>query len=318
MNGKRVNNKVIVYLGFALIILVFIFLFGYIRPYKINFKSHSIERVFDPIKILVVGDMMLDRNVRRIIDKKGFNYFFSGVKNLIGNADITVANLEGPFTTYQSVTIDPKNKDLVFTFDPALVAMLADFGFDVLGLANNHTLNFGTIGLEMTRKYIGASSMYYYGDPNNKSEIGTIIIKKGIKVGFVGFHEFSYINFDKVLEEISRLRPDVDVLIVTPHWGVEYDEKPTALQIKLAHQFIDLGVDAVIGTHSHIIGDIEEYKGKKIYYSLGNFAFDQYFSKDTMNGLGVIIDVKKENGKVELNYTDIPIQIDTKGVRIKN
>lgn len=280
-------------------------------PYdsKTNSKSAS-------IKVVMVGDMMLDRNVRNIIDDKGFEKFFEGVKELIQNADLAVGNLEGPFTTYPSITASLVNKALQFTFDPALAPALADLGFDILGLANNHTLNFGKEGLEMTRRYIGSSGMIYYGDPLNKDEISTIITKDGIVLGFVGFHEFNYVNYDKVFNEIARLRPLVDVLIVTPHWGEEYVKSPSLKMVKWAHQFIDSGADAIIGAHPHIVADTEIYNDKQIYYSLGNFAFDQYFSEETMNGLAVIMNIDKIGEKIDINYTNIPVKVDREGVRI--
>ncbi len=318
MNGKEVKNKWFVITWIVIIVFVCLITYGYLKPFNFNFKIPETINISQTsnIKILIVGDIMLDRNVRNIIDKKGFNYFFKGAKELVQNADIAIGNLEGSFTTNLSVTSDLINKDLQFTFDPSLASALSNLGFDVLGLANNHSFNYGTAGLEMTRRYIGGSGMFYYGDPFNIDEISTIITKNGIKVGIVGFHEFYYINFDKVLAEIARLRPEVDVLIVTPHWGIEYNKTPTDLQKKLARQFIDTGADAVIGAHSHVIGEIEEYKGKKIFYSLGNFAFDQYFSKATTEGLTVVMDVKKENSKIDLNYTLIPVKVDREGVRV--
>jgi poly-gamma-glutamate synthesis protein (capsule biosynthesis protein) len=141
-------------------------------------------------------------------------------------------------------------------------------------------------------------------------------VKNGIRIGIVGFHEFSYINFDKVLAEIEKLRSQVDFLIVTPHWGVEYQSKPTEKQRKWAREFIDSGADVVIGTHSHVMGEIEEYNGKKIYYSLGNFAFDQYFSKETMTGMGVQVELKKKGGQIETYYVQKTFEINGKGVRL--
>jgi poly-gamma-glutamate synthesis protein (capsule biosynthesis protein) len=174
-------------------------------------------------------------------------------------------------------------------------------------------MNFGSTGLEMTRRYIGSAGMQYYGDPNNATEISTVITKNGIRVGFVGFHEFTYYNFDKVFAEMARLRPEVDILIVSPHWGVEYQKEPTEKMIQWAHEFIDLGADTVIGAHPHVVGQTEEYKGKEIFYSLGNFAFDQYFSEETMNGLGVIIEVEKNKEKFDLKYKEVPIRVGREG-----
>ena len=158
--------------------------------------------------------------------------------------------------------------------------------------------------------------MLYYGDPNNANEIGTVIVKNGIRIGIVGFHEFSYMNFDKVFAEIEKLRPQVDFLVVTPHWGVEYQSLPTEKQRKWATEFIDSGADAVIGSHPHVIQNIEEYRGKKIYYSLGNFAFDQYFSKETMTGAGVQVVVRKKGDQIETHYVQETFEIDGNGVRL--
>lgn len=314
MSGAKINSKIVTLGVVALVILIGAIWYASSKPKE--FFSKPFEKTSESVKILIVGDMMLDRNVRNIIDKKGFISFFSGVKDVVRNADIAVANLEGPFTTFPSVTASLQNKALQFTFDPNLAPALADLGFDVLGLANNHTLNFGSAGLEMTRRYIGTAGMAYYGDPNNRGEISTVITKNGIKVGFVGFHEFTYFNFDKIFAEVARLRPEVDILIVSPHWGVEYQKEPTEKMVQWAHQFIDLGADTVIGAHSHIVGNTEEYQGKKIFYSLGNFAFDQYFSEATMSGLGVIIEVEKNKEKFDLKYKEIPIRVDREGVRV--
>lgn len=296
-------------MGIALIVI-----FCYISTFSTDWSFTSSASPFKPekdITILVVGDLMLDRNVRNKINTLGFDAFFAGVKTLISDADIAVANLEGPFTPFPSKTASLKNKELTFTFDPALAPQLAGLGFDILGLANNHTLNFGRQGLAMTREYIRNAGMWYYGEPDNRDELSVVIEKNGVKVGFVGFHEFSYINYDKVFAEIARLRPDVDILIVTPHWGPEYIKEPNEKMRKWAHDFIDSGADAVIGAHPHVVGTTEEYNGKMIFYSLGNFVFDQYFSEETMTGLAVrmTIDTKSKG----ITYDTINIRVDREG-----
>lgn len=320
MNGEINNQKnkrnLIIIFATLLIILITI---GFYIPNNFSFSQHGITLNNDAhLKVLVVGDIMLDRNVRNLINKNGFESFFSGVKDLIKNADIAVGNLEGAFTTNPSITADLKNKALQFTFDPSLAPALSDLGFDVLGLANNHSYNYGKQGLESTRRYIGGAGMLYYGDPFNKDEISTIIIKNGIKIGFVGFHEFNYTNFENVLFEIAKLKNEVDVVIVSPHWGIEYQKEPTTKMKEWAHQFIDNGADMVIGAHPHIVGNTEIYNDKKIYYSLGNFAFDQYFSEATMNGITVLIDIDRKDDKISFSFEDVPIRVDRGGVKVVN
>ncbi len=314
MNGEiKINN--LFYLSIILI-LIGVF-FNFYKPNQDYNYVRPDSNIVDEVNVLIFGDMMLDRNVRNIINKKGFDRFFAGVSEIVKGADIAVANLEGPFTDYPSITASLTNKALQFTFDPKLAYKLSEFGFDILGLANNHTLNFGSDGLGQTKKYIGNAGMIYYGDPLNKDEISTIVNKNGIKIAFIGFHEFNYINYNNVFNEIERLKNDVDIIIVTPHWGIEYEKVPTDKMREWARLFIDSGANIVVGAHPHVIGISEKYNNGTIYYSLGNFVFDQYFSEDTMNGLALKIKILKNNKKINYSIIEIPIRIDRDGVRVK-
>jgi poly-gamma-glutamate synthesis protein (capsule biosynthesis protein) len=319
MSGKRIINKPLLAL-FILVVIGSALWYAAQQSTELRFNSpFTFLRPDSPqVSILIVGDVMLDRNVSNKIKEIGFDEYFKGVKDLVGTPDIAVANLEGPFTTYPSKTTNLSNKELSFTFDPKLAPKLADLGFDILGLANNHTMNFGKEGFDQTKKYISDAGMISYGDPNNKDGISVITERNGITIGFIGFHEFTYINLDKITAEIDRLRPLVDFLVISPHWGIEYQKEATENMKKLAHFWIDRGADAVIGSHPHVIGDIEEYKGKKIFYSLGNFAFDQYFSKETSEGLAVNLVLEKDNDKIKDNYTLTRILIGRQGVTVSD
>lgn len=324
MRKNKKEAYLIILLGITAVLLIMLYAILAVegRTYFIPIFATSTPSVTrSHVSVLVVGDIMLDRNVRNLISRNGFDAVFAGVKDMISNADIAVGNLEGPITDNPSKTADLINKELTFTFDSSVAGELAGLGFDVFGLGNNHTLNFGQDGLTSTRERLHLVGIQTYGDPNNTDELSTIVARNGLKIGFVGYHEFSYEGLDRVLAEIDRIRPLVDVLIVTPHWGVEYQREPTTLMQTLAHEFIDHGADVVIGAHPHIVGDTEVYQGKNIYYSLGNFAFDQYFSEATMNGLAVIVDVNKvsdETGtRMTLTFTDIPVRSDRNGVYIQ-
>ncbi len=317
MSGENNSSKSIAVASILFLLVGIFFLLSRFSSDTSFFSPFSFIKPHAKLSVLVVGDIMLDRNVRNKIDRDGFEKFFAGVNDLVSDADLAVGNLEGPFTTYPSVTASLINKDLTFTFDPKLLPKLSNLGFDIFGLANNHTQNFGQEGIAMTRKYIRDAGMFYYGDPDNTVETSIITAKNSISIGFVGFHEFGYKNFDHILSEIDTLRPQTDILIVSPHWGVEYQKEPTEKMQNWAHQFIDHGADAVIGAHPHVIGNIEEYKGKKIFYSLGNFAFDQYFSEATMNGVAVQLEIEKgSEGKVSIDYNLIPIRSDKNGTMV--
>ena len=135
----------------------------------------------------------------------------------------------------------------------------------------------------------------------------------GITIGLVGFHELHGSGFDDVLTEVERLSPLTDALFVMPHWGIEYErEKPSAQQRQEAHALIDAGADVIIGAHPHVIQPIELYQDKPIFYSLGNFIFDQYFSQETMEGLAVGVTLIKEYTTTTAAFFLRPIEITQK------
>lgn len=234
--------------------------------------------------LLFLGDMMLDRSVRRWIEKSSAEKIFSNLPRLFSGQDLTVVNAEGSFTTFKP---DTNPHTFSFTFRPELLDTLKKLGFNYFGLANNHALNFGAAGLAQSKKFITAANLNYFGDPQNQTEFSTIAEIRGQKIALIGYQGLDATGYESTLAEIKKLRPRVDKIIVLPHWGTEYELKFTAPQQKLGHAFIDAGADLVIGTHPHVIEPLEIYHGKVIFYSLGNFVFDQNFSADTQQGLGV-------------------------------
>lgn len=232
------------------------------------------------MNMVIVGDIMLDRYVRTTIAKYGAAYPFAAMTKYL-RSDLTIGNLEGPFTTSRSVATVSR---LIFTFDPALARTLKANDFFALSLANNHTLNFGQSGLDNTRRVLRGANMVSFGDPKNRSGFTRVLTINGKKVGLVGYHGL-VAGFDTVLSDVRRLRPKVDTLIVIPHWGNEYQLGINAKTQIQAHQLIDAGADFVFGSHPHVVEPVEIYKKKFIAYSLGNFIFDQDFSTETTQGL---------------------------------
>ena len=264
------------------------------------------------IKILILGDMMFDRGVRSKINTSGFAEIFGPATTTFAEYDLVVANLEGPISTYKSKTILDNNKSISgfqFTFATGTAKALKDAGIDMVSLANNHTDNFGQSGLQQTRQLLNEAGVQHFGSPQNNFEISTstclvaqnsgtqdgVASAEDICVGFIGWHEFGTKNHQKILDEIVRLRPFVDYLVVFPHWGEEYKKTPHIEQVRLARVWTDAGADAVIGAHPHVIQQITrrttaDGRTVPIIYSLGNFIFDQYFSFDTTHGIAVEIE----------------------------
>ncbi len=249
----------------------------------------------DKITMHFFGDMMFDRGVRNLMEKHGNDYVFQNVERFMMGSDVVIGNLEGAITTNKSIAgnLSP----LLFTFDPSVAATMKKFGITDVSLANNHSRNFGQDGLDQTKHYLTKEGIRYFGDQINEENISYWTEVRGTKIGWVGFSAFGGKQND-VIDEIRRLRNEVDVLVVMPHWGAEYKLVHGRSQTRLAHTFIDSGADMVIGAHPHVIQPMEIYKGKPIFYSLGNFVFDQYFSKDVTVGLSV--GVEWEHNKMKL------------------
>jgi poly-gamma-glutamate synthesis protein (capsule biosynthesis protein) len=123
------------------------------------------------------------------------------------------------------------------------------------------------------------------------------------KFGFVNYNLFSQGSEPAALAEIKKIRPQVDWLIVYTHWDNEYQPLAHSSSVSLAHQFIDLGADLIIGSHPHVIQNHEVYKDKHIYYSLGNFVFDQYFEPAVRQGLAVSVEFKPDTREVTVKET---------------
>ncbi len=232
--------------------------------------------------IVFAGDIMLGRSVMGAsIDNNDNLYPFRKTADFLKDADITFANLENPV-----VSGCPRHSGgFKFCTTPEIVDGLVFAGIDVVTLGNNHTYNYGKEGFEETKKYLTQKGIKTVGYDNLE-----IIEKNGIKYGFLGFDfVISQVNLDQNMDLIKTSDPKVDILIVSPHWGVEYKDTANKFQTDLAKRMIENGADLIIGHHPHWVQNYEEINGKPIYYSLGNFVFDQMWSEETKKGLVVKI-----------------------------
>lgn len=302
---------------FKLIILILILVLAY--SYSINYLHFGTDSVIKEIpkvettKILFVGDIMLDRGVSWYADKNGKDRIFSGVKDLFQKYDIVVGNLEGTITNNESIA-RKNNKILRFTFDKSYSDVLKNAGFDILSLANNHATDFGTDGYNQTISNLSNVGILSFGSPRNDNNISNIIKLNNKNFCFIGYHDLYTHDETPVLSEIGKLDSECDSIIVFAHWGDEYKTKSNERQRNLAYKFIDQGVDLIIGSHPHVVQENEEYKGKRIFYSLGNFVFDQDFSYDTKHGIAVGVDFVNDKADFEI----IPITIEEGRVSITN
>jgi len=272
------------------------------------------QRVEPDPSILFVGDIMLDRSVARHAMASSTDVLFAGVLDLMKTADARVANLEGTITTNPSIA-QRDNTILRFTFDPELARQaLAPLNLTAASLANNHTYDFHRAGFDSTQAYLREWGIKPFGQPVNAFDISTTLEVRGRQFCLVGYHSLYDADTAEVLQEIARLRPACYRVIVVPHWGDEYETVANAAQVKAAHEFIDAGADLVVGAHPHVVQNIEEYKGKAIFYSLGNFMFDQNFSWATTHGLAV----KVSFGATSTSFALTPITIKGQEATVAN
>ena len=243
------------------------------------------------ISVQFFGDIMLDRNVAKMMGKRGLDYLFEHIgptssKRLFGGADLLIANLEGPFATVRV----PTSKSIAFRFDPALALQLQTYGFDAFSLANNHTLDMGVKNVAFTQKILQQNEFGFFGYQTKENDASWWVAEKGLseKIAFVGFNNTDHpLNMAGAKKVMDQAKAQARYVFVFMHWGDEYKRISNQNQRTLAHWLIDNGATAVIGGHPHVIQEMEIYQGKPIYYSLGNFIFDQYFSKETQQGISV-------------------------------
>ncbi len=287
-------------------------------------KSENVKK--SELNVLFIGDIMTDRYIRKQINKYEKEDSVLGIENFVGKYlnnlseinskyDYVVANLEGPVTENKSKSLNDDGtygKDLIFTFPTSTIEILSKLNIRVVSLANNHTDNFYHKGYEDTKRFLEKENINYFGNPynNNLEKLSEIICEKDICIAYIGYHQFTTNNLSEIVsKEIKRIKENnleieknkiasqnkfVDFIVVMPHWGIEYDTISNSKQKEYARDWIDSGADLVVGTHPHVIQESEIYKNKYIYYSLGNYIFDQWFTKDVQNGLGLDITFKKE------------------------
>jgi AmmeMemoRadiSam system protein B len=274
---------------------------SYITGY---FSRGSSATTTEPVHLLFTGDMMFDRAVAAHAKEDGDESLISQVERMFLGVDAAVSNLEGTITTNPSVSAQ-NNSLLEFTFDPHFAGFLKDIGVTAVSLSNNHTFDFGESGYDSTKSFLAQAGVLSFGSPHNDDELSTKLNIHGKIVCLVGYEGFVNADPAPIAAKIASIRSSCDLVIATMHAGVEYFPGDTAQQQAAAHAFIDAGADVVIGTHPHVIEPLEIYKGRAIFYSLGNFIFDQDSSFATTHGLAVDM----EWDGTEIRYTLVPVTI---------
>lgn len=255
----------------------------------------STEMEDDSTTLLFAGDVYLSSHVTNRYNSEGIEGVLdSCLLQRIQEADIFMLNQEFPFGT---AGIPAEDKQYTFRVNPGYISVFQDMGVDVVSLANNHVLDYGQEVLKETFHTLKESHILYAGAGENLEDARALrTIKSGGKVyGFLSASRvipeaswnagqttpgvFTTYDSSQIVEKIADAQKQCDFLTVYVHWGIERNTTPESYQKELAHAYIDAGADLVIGAHPHVLQGIESYQGKLIFYSLGNFIFNQNIEK---------------------------------------
>ncbi|WP_288542957.1 CapA family protein [uncultured Clostridium sp.] len=248
------------------------------------------ENDSDECSLLFAGDIYFSNHVLNAYDRAGGigGVLGESLRETIAEADIFMANLEFPFSDRGTQAAD---KQFTFRVSPSRVPILQEIGPDIVTVANNHALDYGTDALLDTCDTLDNAGILHVGAGKNLEEAKQpqIIEKNGKRIGFLGASRvfptggwaagpshpgmFSAYDTASVVQEIQKVKKECDYLVVYVHWGIERNTQPEAYQREMGHQYIDAGADLVVGSHPHVLQGIEPYHGKWILYSLGNFVF---------------------------------------------
>lgn len=280
---------------------------GYFSDKKVKKETSVVGR---SSSILFLGDLMLDRHNRILAQKNGVGWFTEKIERLFWGQDLNVVNLEGPITSEPSVSVGQPVESpnhFRFTFDPEqTINFLQANRINLVNIGNNHILNFHNDGLKQTEGFLEKGGVSYFGDPSNLEKM--FVIKNINKrwIAFVNYNQFGEFTVADTVKIIQEVKDKTDFIIAYTHWGQEYKLVENERQKNKAHQFIDAGADLIIGSHPHVVQPLEIYKNKAIFYSLGNFVFDQYFSEDVKSILGV--GVLLEDDKISFSLIPLYMQ----------
>jgi len=250
------------------------------------------------VTLEAVGDIMLARTVGDQVQAHGPQIVFAGVQSVFDSADVLVGNLECAITD----SGERQQKTYTFAAHPETALALALAGFDVLSLANNHAMDYGSQGLFDTRDHLKQYGIASVGAGANAAEAHAPVIleRNGLRLAFLAYVDvpvekdgfdartwiatasqpgIAWADLDQITTDVAAARLQSDIVIVQLHSGYEvgsYIPTISPNQLAEAHAAIDAGAALVLGSHPHILQSIEQYHGGLIAYSLGNFVMDDY------------------------------------------
>lgn len=266
----------------------------------------------EPITLLFGGDVLLSDHVLGAYERGGgiAGVLGEGFLEEISQADIFMVNQEFPFSSRGEQAPD---KQYTFRLPPEKVSIFQEMGIDIVTLANNHALDFGTDALLDTCAVLDSAGIRRVGAGSlEEAQAWETIEVKGKRIAFLGVTRvipvaewaataynpgmFSTYDPSRALEQIQAAKEENDYVVVYVHWGIEREEYPEEYEKTMGRQYIDAGADLVIGSHPHVLQGIEYYKEKPIVYSLGNLVFGSSIPKTML----LRVELSEENMEIFL------------------
>jgi poly-gamma-glutamate capsule biosynthesis protein CapA/YwtB (metallophosphatase superfamily) len=249
------------------------------------------------VVLAAVGDLMFARTIGTQLDEQGAGVPFANVTGVFFQADLVIGNLECAI----GLRGTPEAKSYRFEAPPVAAEALAQGGFDLVSLANNHILDYGLEGLEDTYRYLGEQGILTVGAGWNSEQARAPVVleRNGLRIAILAYVDvpvesrskfdvrqweaqdqkagIAWLNIEEMKADIAAARTEADVVIVMFHNGWENRSAPNQFQPVQAYAAIDAGAALVIGSHPHVLQGVERYHGGIIFYSLGNFVFDDFY-----------------------------------------
>ncbi|MDB8791013.1 CapA family protein [Romboutsia sp. 1001216sp1] len=294
---------------------------------KIEYKSTKGDSIF---KASFMGDIIMGRNIKKLGDKVGYSELFKNVSKIYEDSDYISGNFETPILTKEYTEYTKANKNIHLSSTTERAEVIKQEGIDVVSLSNNHAYDYKEEGLKETIELLKKNDIKYVGAGKNIEEARVYDIENvnGVKIANIGIsdvipYEASAMkNKEGILTStnkenlkiIEKAKKEADLVVVNIHWGEEYSLNSNEYQKNLARKMIDMGADIIIGHHPHVIHSIETYKDGIIFYSAGNFIFDQGWSR-TKDSIIINYTLSKE-GKGQFEV--VPLRIVEGGPVITN
>jgi AmmeMemoRadiSam system protein B len=278
--------------------------------FSVVFQKGIPENNLQVETILLGGDMMLGRGIEKLIKENSIYYPFLKIVQLLRGVDVVFANLEGPIieNIQETAMNEPK-----FNFRPEVLKAVKWSRINLLSLANNHIMDRGKEGLEETLDWLQRYQIRFIGAPLPAPSFAH---SKNIKNYYFATKQSVFLAFNRVLPYIdyqaeiikgiqkARQSNPEKIIIVSMHWGNEYQAHSGIDERELAGKIVDAGADIIIGHHPHVVWEIEMVKGKPVFYSLGNFIFDRQFLPETREGLTIGLTISND----KLTFRLFPIK----------